>query len=185
MNKLMTNRARFFTLLAIIIIAAIYRILPHPANFTPVIAVALFSGAKFRENKYAILLPLVIMFLSDLILGLHNTLFFVYGGILLTVFTGMFLRQKKSGISSLRNTTLATIFATSLFFLLTNFGVWMMTDFYPPDFNGLMESYIAGIPFLQNSLMGNLLFSLIIFGGFAIAKIKFPVLQQNLIYESN
>ncbi len=173
------NHARLFSIISIIILAAIYRILPHPPNVTPLIAVALFSGAKVNDKWQAIFLPLVIMLISDFFLGLHNTLFFVYAAIVLTVFIGFFLIKKTSSIVSAVHVFFATILATALFFIITNFGVWWISDFYAPTWQGLLECYVAGLPFLQKSLAGNLLFSFIIFSGFHLAELKIPLLRTN------
>lgn len=172
------KHARLITIITVIIVAAIYRILPHPANVTPVIAVALFSGAKLSDNWQAILLPLVIMFLSDIFLGLHNTILFVYSAIALTVVIGFYLRKRPSSVI---NVFLATVLSTALFYIITNFGVWWVSDFYSPNLSGLTNSYLAGLPFLQKTLMGNLFFSFIIFAGFHFAEMKYPFIQSPTI----
>ncbi len=174
---------RQLTLIGIVLAAVIYRIIPHPFNFTPIIAMALFSGAKFSSKSLGLLIPLAAMLLSDVFLGLHQTMLFVYGALALIVATGFVLKKRQ--LASLpkgrafTNVIVATFFSTGLFFIITNFGSWLVSDFYPKSITGLTESYLAAIPFLQNSLAGNLFFSSLFFGGFYLAEKQFLQLQES------
>ncbi len=147
------------TLIAIILGLGLYRLLPHPFNFTPVMAMALFAGAYFDKKYLAFIVPLIAMLLSDLVLGLHNTMLFVYGAITLSVLIGFLLRNSVSPLKVF----FASISGTLLFFIITNFGVWLMNDFYTKDLNGLIKSYVMALPFLQRSLLGDLFFSGVLF----------------------
>ena len=139
-----------------------FRLLPHLPNVSPVAAMALFGGAYFADKRMAFLVPLLALFLSDLVLGLHNSMIFVYAGFALTVAIGFLLKGKVT----ITNTAFATVVSSVLFFLLTNLGAWMTSGLYARSAEGLMQAYVAGIPFFQNSLLGNLAFVAVIFGGY-------------------
>jgi hypothetical protein len=100
---------------------------------------------------------------------------FVYGALALIVTTGFLLKKRPSFI----NVITATVFSSGLFFIISNFGSWLVSDFYPKNLTGLTESYLAAIPFLQNSIAGNLFFSSLFFGGFYLAEKQFKQLQQS------
>jgi len=156
--------ARFLTLVSIIIGVALFRYLPHPPNVSPVAAMALFAGATFRDRRAAFLVPFAAMFAGDLLIGLHDTMIFVYLAFGCTVLAGFALR-KHQGVSAI---AAAAVGSSVLFFLLTNLGVWMMSALYPMSAEGLMQAYAAGIPFFQNTLLGNLAFTALLFGGFSL-----------------
>lgn len=156
---------RTLTLLAIIFAVVVFRFLPHPPNVSPVAAISLFAGAFFYDRRLAFVVPFAALLLSDLVLGLHNTMLFVYVAFGLSVLLGMWLRQHRSATSI----TLATLASSLLFFAVSNFGVWLMGDHgYAMNAAGLLQTYVAGIPFLQNSVLGNLFFVAVMFGGFAL-----------------
>ena len=148
-------------IIGIIILLAMFRFVPHPPNATPITAMALFSGAAIYNRALAYLVPLVAMLISDLVIGFHSTIWYVYAGIVITVFIGSTLNQ----ISVLRVGAVAIV-ATIIFFLITNVGAWLHHDMYMHNLNGLLQAYIAGIPFLRNSLIANLIFSYLVFYGF-------------------
>lgn len=156
-------KTQLMTISAIIFALALFRLLPHWPNVSPVAAMALFGGAYFADKKMAFIVPFVALFLSDLILGLHNTMVFVYAGFALTVAIGFLLKNRVN----VTNTAFAAVASSVLFFLLTNLGVWMTSGLYAKSAAGLMQAYAAGIPFFQNSLLGNLVFSAVIFAGYA------------------
>jgi len=149
----------------IIFFAAILRLLPHPPNFAPIAAMALFGGF-YLNKKYALVVPLIALFVSDLFLGFHNTMVFVYGSFLLTGIVGILF--KKYG--KVQYIFAAALFSSILFFLITNFGVWLMWNFYPKNFSGLSECYIAAIPFFRNTVLGDLFYATLFFGSFEVAK---------------
>lgn len=168
---------RLTTLIALIFALAMFRLLPHWPNVSPVAAMALFGGAYFTDKRLALLIPFVALFLSDLVLGLHNSMLFVYTGFALTVGIGYLLQKRVT----FTNTLFAVIASSVLFFLLTNFGAWMMSGIYPQTSSGLMQAYVAGIPFFQNSLIGNLAYSAIIFGGFAFLQRNVVAMREPLL----
>ena len=171
-------KLQVITISAIIFALAIFRLLPHLPNVSPVAAMALFGGAYFADKKLAFIVPFAALLLSDLLLGLHNTMIFVYAGFALTVIIGFMIKDRVS----VTNTAFAVLASSVLFFLLTNFGAWMTSPLYAKTAEGLMQAYAAGIPFFQNSLIGNLVFAAIIFGGYHmlqknVAALKEPVLK--------
>ncbi len=163
---------RFITLTWMILIVAFTRLIPHYPNFTAIGAMALFGGAYFTNKKLAFIVPFVAMFLTDLILGFHTTMWAVYLSFAIMVLIGIELRHKVRT----KNILLAGIVASVIFFIITNFAVWATGLMYPTNFAGLAESYIAGIPFFGYTLSGTLFYSTVLFGSFELIKSKFPKL---------
>lgn len=157
---------KFLTLATIVFSLAFFRLMPHLPNVSPVAAMALFGGAYFSDKRLAMIVPMLALLLSDLFLGLHQTMIFVYAGFAITVVLGMWLQHHISVV----NTALAAVIASVIFFLLTNMGVWLTSTLYPASVEGLMQACVAGIPFFQNSLLGNLVFTALIFGGYELLK---------------
>ena len=168
-------RTRLITLSIIVFSIALFRLLPHPPNVSPIAAMALFGGVYFADRRLAFLVPFAALLLSDLLIGLHDTMLYVYAGFALTVLVGFYIRSKLSATSI----ATATVFSSLLFFALTNFGVWLTSGMDPATASGLIQAYVAGIPFLQNSLLGNLAFTALMFGGFALLQQRYQVLRQN------
>ncbi len=171
-------KTRMITITAIIFALALFRLLPHLPNVSPVAAMALFGGAYFADKRMAFIVPFLALFISDLFLGLHNSMIFVYAGFALTVVIG-FQLQKRVNVT---NTAFAVVVSSVLFFLLTNFGAWLTSGLYAKTAAGLMQAYVAGIPFFQNSLLGNLVYAAVIFGGYHllqknVASLKAPVVK--------
>jgi hypothetical protein len=148
-------------LIGVVALLAMFRFVPHPPNVTPVAAMALFAGAYFSNRALALIIPLAAMVLSDVVLGFHSTVWYVYAGVMLTVLIGSALQR-----FSILRVGVAAILASLLFFIITNFGAWLHHDMYPQNIVGLLQSYIAGLPFLRNSLIANLIFSYLVFYGF-------------------
>ncbi len=184
-SKIFTPRFLFITIA--ILIAALTRMLPHPPNFTPIAAIALFGGACMTNKKFAFIIPLLAMLISDCIYipysdstGFHNTMLYVYASFIIITFIGMYMRNNpKTG-----NIILASLISSVLFFLITNFAVWAASGFQF-GMSGLLTTYVAGIPFYNNSIlgsfflntvMGDLFYCGLLFGSFYFAKSKFPVL---------
>ncbi|WP_018625703.1 DUF6580 family putative transport protein [Kangiella aquimarina] len=147
------------TLIAIVIAVSLYRVFPHPYNITPVMALALFAGTYFEKKWMAFAVPLFSMFLADLFLGLHNTIIFVYGAMAVAVLIGFWLQNRVSSLKVIG----ATIGSSLIFFLISNFGVWLVSGYYSKSWAGLIECYTMALPFLQRSMMGDLLFSGVLF----------------------
>lgn len=164
----------FLVVTLMVFAAAFVRLIPHPPNFAPIAAMALFGGAYFNKKSFAFAVPLAAMFLTDAIIGFHSGMWIVYLSFALIVVIGMMMLKKVSVI----NVVLASVTASLSFFIITNFGVWAFGTMYPKNVAGLIECYIAAIPFIQNTLIGDLFFSGIMFGLYEIAKTKLPVLSQ-------
>lgn len=147
----------------IVVMIIIMRLLPHLPNFTPVAGIALFSGA-YLNKKLAILLPLVGMFIADYFIGFHNTMVYVYGAFILISLIGIWLSRH----NNLNNIIFATLGSSILFFLITNFGVWMQ-GYYGYQLSGLWQSYAMGIPFFRMTLAGDLLYTGVFFGSYSLA----------------
>lgn len=141
--------------------AILARLLPHPPNFSPIAAMALFGGVYFNK-KYALIIPLIVLFISDIFLGFHSTIPFVYGSFLITGFIGLWLKNHRDFKSILTGTLLSSV----LFFLITNFGVWLAGSLYQKNITGLIQSYIMAIPFFRYSLIGDLFYTGIFFGSY-------------------
>ena len=149
-----------------IMLGVFARLLPHPANVAPIGAMALFGGV-YLSKRLAITLPLVALFVSDIFLGFHATMGYVYGSFVLVSLLGMWVRSKKSPVTLVG----ASLAGSLLFFLITNFGVWAETNMYPKTWAGLVESYMMALPFFRNSLFGDLFYGMVFFGGYELVKI--------------
>lgn len=169
------EKPRFTTLAAMIFFAAASRLMPHPPNFTPIAAMALFGGASISDKRLAFALPLAALFLSDAALGFYHGMIWVYGSFALIVCLGLQLQSRRR----LLPIAGAALVSSGLFFALTNFGVWVSDGLYPRTLAGLGACYVAAIPFFQNTLAGDLVYTALLFGGFALAEKKFPALRES------
>lgn len=167
--------AQLFTIVLMILAAAFSRLIPHPWNFTAIGAMALFGGAYLPSKKQSLLIPIAALFVSDLVLGLHSTMVFVYLAFSINVLLGWTLREQKSVF---RLGTLSLV-SSSLFFLISNFGVWTMQTMYPMNLQGLVEGYVAAIPFFDNQIYGDLFFSGLLFGSYEAVKKYAPEFFAN------
>lgn len=165
---------RFWLLTFMVFAAAFIRLIPHPPNFAPIAAMALFGGAYFNRKSFAFAVPLAAMFLTDAIIGFHSEMWLIYLSFALIVLIGMLMLKKVN----IKNVIIASLTASISFFIITNFGVWAFGTMYPKNIAGLIECYIAAIPFIQNTLIGDLFFSGIMFGIFEFIKVKLPLLSQ-------
>ena len=166
---------KFWILTLMIFAAAFIRLIPHPPNFAPIAAMALFSGAYFSKKWAAFLVPLAAMFITDLILGFHDTIWAVYLSFALIVVIGMMiLKEQKIG-----NIFFASVISSVSFFIITNFGIWISTSYYAKTGAGLAACYTAAIPFFHQTLLSDLFFVGVLFGLYYLAKIKFPVLAKS------
>lgn len=164
----------FLVVTLMVLAAAFIRLIPHPPNFAPIAAMGLFGGAYFNKKSFAFAVPLAAMFLTDSIIGFHSGMWIVYLSFALIVVIGMLMLKK----ISVKNVVLASVTASISFFIITNFGVWAFGTMYPKNIAGLIECYVAAIPFIQNTLLGDLFFSGVMFGVYEFAKTKLPVLSE-------
>lgn len=177
-NESKSNRnaayLRIAVILCFILFAAIVRILPHPWNFTPVGAMALFAGAKLGRSWMAFLLPLAALFAGDLFVGLYNIMLVVYLSFALSVLIGIaFCKRQSAGPLAL-----ATLLGATQFFLITNFAVWAFLTGYARTFSGLINCYAVGLPLFGNTLAGDAFYTTVLFGGYALAERFLPGLRE-------
>jgi len=169
------SKPRLLVLVLMILAAAASRVLPHPPNVASITAVALFGGAYLTNKRLALIVPLAALLLSDLLLGFYRHMEVVYGSFLLVVFLGFWLQRKRSALRIAG----ATLASSIIFFVITNFGVWAFESLYPKTAAGLLACYVAAIPFFQNTLVGDALYTAVLFGGFAMAERLFPILREH------
>ena len=160
---------RNFTILSLMVLAVITRLLPHPPNVAPITAIALFGGCYIKDKNLAYVLPLLCMFFTDLFLGFHIIMPFVYMSFMIISYIG---------IISKKITNKIILCSSLLFFLITNFGVWFFG--YPNTFAGLISCYTLALPFFINTIIGDLFFSHAL--GYAFSKLeeKYPILTQGV-----
>ncbi len=147
-------------ILGLLIIAVMGRVLPHPPNFTPITAVALFSAAIIPNRILSFGLPIFIMGVSDMILGFHNLIPTIYGLILLQTLIGTNLRNNITPTNVVGTSLLSSI----LFFIGSNFMVWYGSTFYTQDLSGLIYCYVMALPFFHYTILGDLYYSTVLFG---------------------
>lgn len=168
----MTRYVFTFTL---ILLAVLSRLLPHPPNFAPITAIALFGGV-YLDRKHTFLVPIAAMLISDYFIGFYSGIVWVYASFLAIGFIGLWVREHKSVSATIG----ATISGSVLFFIVTNFGVWISSQVtYSHTISGLVECYVAAIPFFRNTLLGDAAYVCIMFGSYELARKFIPALKQN------
>lgn len=175
------NKNQILLSLGLIVIAAATRFLPHPPNFTAVGAMAIFGGAILSKRWMAIAFPLVVLFLSDLVL--NNTIYasfydgftwftsgavYLYGAFVITAFMGMRLNADSKWSKTLG----VSVSSSLVFFALSNFGVWMGSAMYSKDLAGLMTAYAAGVPFFWSTLVSTAVFTQVLFVAYRYSERK-------------
>jgi hypothetical protein len=168
------NHARLLALLSAIVTAAAMRLVPHPPNFTPIGAIALFSGAYLGRRGLAFVAPLAALLLIDLVLGFYHGMATVYLSVVLIVLIGWQLSARRS----FSRVGAAAVASSVLFYILTNFGMWLFSGIYPRTLGGLEACYIAAIPFFQNTVAGDFVYTGLLFGGFALLMEAMPRLRE-------
>jgi hypothetical protein len=181
----------------LILLAAALRLAPHPWNFTPVGAIALFSGAMVRDRRVAFLFPMLVMFATDGVIGFNKLSPLVYASFVISVligrvFVGSNLKiwspakreAPPDSANSAKQQALPLVAAATLlgglqFFIITNFGVWAFLNTYPRTAAGLVACYVAGVPLFWNTLGGDALYTTILFGSFFLAERLAPNLRSS------
>ena len=155
--------------IVLLIIGILSRFVVHLPNFTPVIAIALMGGI-YLNKRIAIVLPVVLLFVSDAVMGFHNTMPFTLGSVALIAAVGLWARQHKSFKTVLGS----SIFSSFLFFLITNFGVWLVSGMYSHDAPGLSMCFTLAIPYFRNELASTVIYSALFYAAYELiaAKIK-------------
>jgi len=165
-------------LAGMVMAAAALRLLPHPMNFAPVGALALFGGASFRSKRMALALPLVSLIAGDIFIGFHRLMPYVYASFLVSVAIGFWVRRSRSVVR-----IGAGVLAGAIqFFLVTNFALWAASiGAYPRTPAGLVACYLAGIPDFWNALTGDAFYAAVLFGGLALIEHGFPSLRDRAV----
>ncbi|MGC4104599.1 DUF6580 family putative transport protein [Ferruginibacter sp.] len=186
------NKPMIIIAAGLILIAALSRLLPHPPNFAPIASLAIFGGAVVGNKKYALVLPLGALLLSDVLFELFTdtkgfydiSQSFVYGAVILITFLATQIKKVNT-----KNILFACLWSSVIFFVLSNFGVWVSGAFYPKTFAGLMECYYAAIPFYKNEFfgnfvlnlfMGNVFYTALLFGAYAVVRKLMPEADTQL-----
>lgn len=160
--------------LGLIILLALSRLIPHPPNFTPILGMAVFSGAIINRKIVAYLVPLTAMLLSDLYLGFHSGMPIIYFTLAICVLIGTFIESRVTILNSILGITAGVL----IFYLITNFTVWYGSGMYENSFSGLITCYVMGLPFLQNTFISSLIYGM---GAFLI----YEVINKRLILANN
>ena len=146
-----------------IVMAVATRLFPHPPNVAPITGIALFACQRFGDKRLAFIIPILCMLISDLFLGFHSTLPFVYLAFICISFLGIYSKN-------IHNGTILT--SSALFFVVTNFGVWLLG--YPNTMAGLISCYTLAIPFFINTILGDLFFTHTLNYSFNTIEKKYP-----------
>ena len=160
--------------LGLIILLALSRLIPHPPNFTPILGMAVFSGAIINKKIVAYLVPLAAMLLSDLYLGFHTGMPIIYFTLAICVLIGTFIESRVTILNSIFGITAGVL----VFYLITNFTVWYGSGMYENSFSGLITCYVMGLPFLQNTFISSLIYGM---GAFLI----YEAINKRLILANN
>ena len=171
----------------IILLAAFTRIMPHPPNFSPMAAIGLFGAAHFAKKWQAFFIPLIGIWVSDLVINnyvysssssnfvwFYSGFYWQYISYILIIFTGLFIFNR--GIS-LTKTVGGMISSSGIFFLISNFGVWAGGTMYPKNFSGLITCYAAGVPFIHNTIISDVLFTTVLFGTYYLLQVEYSSLK--------
>jgi hypothetical protein len=180
-----TITLRFGVISAIILLAAMSRLLPHPPNFAPIGGMALFGAAYYAKRYWAFIIPIVSMWISDLVLNnvvygqyfdsfvwLYSGALFTYGAFALIALLGFWTLRK----INMPVLLISAVGASVIFFVVSNFGVWWSSGMYPHTAGGLAACYVAGLPFFSNTFAGDVVYTAILFGVFEWSVRRFPKL---------
>lgn len=181
-----TLHLQFSAITLLVVLAALSRLIPHPPNMSPIAGMALFGAAYYSKKYWAYLIPTASMWVSDLILNnvvyaqyfdsfvwFYSGSLFTYAAFALIVLLGSITLKKKS----VGSVVFSALGASAIFFIVSNFGVWITSPMYMKTWEGLTACYIAAIPFLQNTLIGDLCYTAVLFGLFEMSMSWFPSLR--------
>ena len=157
MNRLNKSFQYYLLPVSLILILSFSRLIPHPWNFTPMLAVGIFSGFYFKQFYLGLFIVIFSMFLADLYLGFHGTMFFTYIALAIAVLLGHFIKHFK-----FIEILLGGLASSVCFFIVTNFGAWLVLDMYEKNLAGLIKSYVLAIPFFHNTLISTFLYLLLL-----------------------
>ena len=162
----------------LIIIGALSRLVPHPANVTAIGALAVFSGSKYGKIK-GLFIVIGSMICGDIVLGLHSVMWATYGSLAISVLIARHILQKQSVVRIAG----VTLISSTIFYIITNFAVWVIPgSMYPKTITGLMDSYFMALPFFRNSLVGDFFYTGVLFGSWEIIGIVQKTILRSLRY---
>lgn len=180
---------RFSVISLLVVVAALTRLIPHPPNVAPIGGMALFGAAYYSRKYWAFIVPIAAMWVSDLVLNnvvyahhfdnfvwFYSGSLFTYGAFALIVLMGTVTLKNKNAGSVL----FSALGASVIFFIISNFGVWLTSPIYAKTWAGLVACYTAAIPFMQNTLLGDLGYTVVLFGLFKLSMIAFPQLRISI-----
>jgi hypothetical protein len=167
--------ARFWLSLALVMAGVVLRVVPHPWNFAPIGAIALFAGAHFERRFFAIAVPLLTMLIGDAFIGFHSLMPVIYATYALIAVIGMLLRNHRTNVAAIGGSVLLS---STIFYLITNYAVWAMGTTYAKTTSGLVACYVAAIPYFGNTLASDAIFTACFFGIFAISERTIPVFAR-------
>lgn len=144
-------------------LGAVARLIPHPWNFTPLMAIGLYAGAKSTRLRTGALIIVLALLLSDAVMGFYRGMWYVYAASLIPVLLGRFIRRKDSVAAILP----AALLSSLSFFAITNFMVWATGHLYPHTASGLSACFVAALPFYRNQLLGDVCYTVALFGSHA------------------
>lgn len=159
----MSIKTKIIISVVLVTLGVVCRLLPHLWNFAPVAAIALFAGA-YLGKKYALFLPVLTMLAGDIFIGFYELklMLAVYVSFALIGLIGLLLRKKRTAESVI----ICSLSASILFFLITNFAVWIFSSWYSHTFSGLINCFVMALPFFRNTLMGDLFYVGVLFGAY-------------------
>lgn len=157
--------------IGLIVLAAVGRLLPHPPNFVPFMAIGLFGAAMVRPKLLALVIPFAALVLSDMLLGTYTGIGWIYFAFILCSLPGFTL----SNSFHWGKLAVVTISSSILFFIISNFGVWISSGMYSLDLNGFITCFTLAIPFFRNSLLSDLMYSGVLFGAYRFVSAHFAL----------
>ena len=171
----------------IILLAAFTRIMPHPPNFSPMAAIGLFGAAHFAKKWQAFFIPLIGIWISDLVINnyvysssssnfvwFYSGFYWQYISYILIIFAGLFIFNRGISLTKMFG---GMISSSGIFFLVSNFGVWAGGTMYPKNFGGLITCYAAGVPFIHNTIISDVLFTTVLFGTYYLLQVEYSSLK--------
>ncbi len=179
----MSKKLEFAIAIIFILVGVSLRLLPHAPNFAPIAAIALFGGV-YLSRKTALILPIAVMMISDIFIGSYGIklMVFVYASFLICVLLGFWLKKHKKWQIILGSSILSGI----IFFILTNFAVWIFTPWYAKTLSGIVQCYAMALPFFRNTLLGNIFYVGAFFGSYEIIRVwikkKFENEEKALVH---
>tara|TARA_Y100001960_G_C14665673_1_gene823174 strand:+ start:269 stop:790 length:522 start_codon:yes stop_codon:yes gene_type:complete len=151
------NLKYFILPIGLILILSFSRLIPHPSNFTPILAVGVFAGFYFRNFILSLFIVIISMFIGDLVIGFHNTMIFTYSSLILAVAIGVLIKK-----FNFKEIIFSGLSSSVVFFIVTNFGSWLTLEMYEKNFSGLLQSYFMAVPFFHNTLISTLIYLIVL-----------------------